>query len=198
MREDRLSAAALSQHHVVTATVRQAASAADIALARTLMLEYADSLNVDLCFQDFASELAGLPGAYAPPRGRLLLAGMPGAAFGCIALRPLAGWPDESLAPTPVGEVKRLYVQPEQRAGHWGRRLSEALIADAQAIGFRELKLDTLARMTAARALYAQLGFRECAAYYVNPLPEVVYMSLTLPAFEPAPRREPAASRPCS
>ena len=106
-----------------------------------------------------------------------MLAGTPGTAFGCIALRSLTSGTD-----SPVGEVKRLYVQPAQRAGGWGRRLVEALLAEAQAIGYRELKLDTLARLTAARALYAQLGFQECAAYYVNPLPEVVYMSLTLPA----------------
>jgi len=198
MREDRLSPGGLPQHHAATAAIRQAASAADIARARALMQEYADSLNVDLCFQGFAAELAGLPGAYAPPRGRLLLAGTSGSAFGCIALRPLVTGPDESMATTPVGEIKRLYVQPAQRAGHWGRRLAAALIAEAQAIGYRELKLDTLARMAPARALYAQLGFRECAAYYANPLPEVMYMSLTLPQFDPARRDEPSASRQCS
>ena len=196
MREARLSAAALPQHDAATAAVRQAASAADIVLARALMQEYADGLNVDLCFQGFAAELAGLPGAYAPPRGRLLLAGTPDAAFGCIALRPFAGDTDESQ--TQIGEVKRLYVQPAQRSGHWGRRLAQALITEAQAIGYRELKLDTLARMTAARALYAQLGFRECAAYYANPLPEVAYMSLTLPPSDQAPDGKPLASSQCS
>ena len=79
-----------------------------------------------------------------------------------------------------VGEVKRLYVQPAQRGGGWGRRLAEALLAEARAIGYRELKLDTLDWMADARRLYARLGFRECAAYYDNPLPGVVYMSLAL------------------
>jgi len=192
MREDRLTGS-LPVHPDASATIRQAASATDFALARALIQEYADSLNVDLCFQDFAGELAGLPGAYAPPHGRLLLAGTPGAAFGCIALRPLTSGIDP-----PVGEIKRLYVQPAQRAGGWGRRLVEALLADAVAIGYRELKLDTLARLTAARALYAQLGFRECAAYYVNPLPEVVYMSLTLPARVRESGGLPRATPQCS
>ncbi len=192
MREDRLTGARQS-HPDASAVVRLAATATDFALARALIQEYADSLNVDLCFQDFAGELAGLPGAYAPPHGRLLLAGTPGAAFGCIALRPLTSGSDPS-----VGEIKRLYVQPTQRAGGWGRRLVEALLAEAQAIGYRELKLDTLARLTAARALYAQLGFRECAAYYVNPLPEVVYMSLTLPPRVREPGDEVCAARQCT
>ena len=79
-----------------------------------------------------------------------------------------------------IGEVKRLYLQPAHRSGGWGRRLAEALIADARAIGYRELKLDTLDWMADARRLYARLGFRECAAYYDNPLPGVVYMALAL------------------
>ena len=130
------------------------------------------------------AELATLPGAYAPPRGRLLLAGEPGTAFGCIALRPLAA---RAAAPATraqrrdaVGEVKRLYVQPAHRGDGWGRRLAEALIAEARAIGYRELKLDTLDWMADARALYARLGFRECAPYYDNPLAGVVYMALAL------------------
>ena len=109
-----------------------------------------------------------------------------GQAFGCIALRPVeaakrsgeAG-PQRST-PGAVGEVKRLYVQPSHRAGGWGRRLAETLLADARAIGYRELKLDTLDWMADARRLYAKLGFRECDRYYDNPLPGVVYMSLEL------------------
>ena len=141
---------------------------------------------VDLCFQGFDRELATLPGAYAPPHGRLLLAGVPGRAFGCIALRPLGAF-DGSAGDAPAapaaprsGEVKRLYVQPEYRGGGWGRRLAEALIADARAIGYAELKLDTLDWMADARRLYAGLGFRECPAYYDNPLPGAVYMTLAL------------------
>jgi GNAT superfamily N-acetyltransferase len=168
------------------AALRSATTPGDIALARALFSEYARWLNVDLCFQGFDRELATLPGAYAPPRGRLLLAGAPGEAFGCIALRPIevaGAGTAAAYASRPgfdVGEVKRLFVQPPQRRGGWGRRLAEALIADARAIGYVELKLDTLDWMADARALYARLGFRECAAYYDNPLPGVVYMALAL------------------
>jgi putative acetyltransferase len=165
-------------------SLRLATTTGDCALARELFVEYARWLAVDLCFQGFDRELASLPGAYAPPRGRLLLAGAPGRAFGCIALRPLVASEgssaDWSAAAGDVGEVKRLYVQPAQRGGGWGRRLAEALLAEARAIGYRELKLDTLDWMADARRLYAGLGFRECTAYYVNPLPGVVYMALTL------------------
>jgi GNAT superfamily N-acetyltransferase len=160
----------------MNAALRDATTAGDIVLARALFVEYAKWLNVDLCFQGFDDELASLPGAYARPRGRLLLAGEPGSAFGCIALRPLAG---ADGAPE-AGEVKRLYVQPAARGGGWGRKLAEALIAQARAIGYRELKLDTLDWMEDARRLYEKVGFRECAAYYRNPLPGAVYMSLSL------------------
>ena len=169
-------------------TLRHAETSADIALARELFVEYARWLRVDLCFQGFDQELATLPGAYAPPRGRLLLAGAKPAALGCIALRPLetqtgcCGDASSSQRDNEdgIGEVKRLYVQPAHRGDGWGRRLAEALITEARAIGYRELKLDTLDWMTAARALYVGVGFRECAPYYHNPLAGVVYMALTL------------------
>ena len=117
-----------------------------------------------------------------PGRGRLLLAGAPRTAFGCIALRPLEthGESGASGPSAAIGEVKRLYVQPARRGEGWGRRLAETLVADACAIGYRELKLDTLDWMAEARELYARLGFRECAAYYDNPLPGAVYMALAL------------------
>ena len=170
------------------ATLRRAETPADIALARELFVEYARWLRVDLCFQGFDHELATLPGAYAPPRGRLLLAGANPAAFGCIALRPLetqigcCGDAPSSQRDIEngIGEVKRLYVQPAHRGEGWGGRLAEALINDARAIGYRELKLDTLDWMEEARQLYARLGFRNCPAYYDNPLPGVVYMALAL------------------
>lgn len=160
----------------MAAAIRQAETPRDIALARSLFEEYAAWLNEDLCFQGFAQELASLPGAYAAPRGRLLLAGEPGDAFGCIALRPLG----EDPATTTSGEVKRLYVQPRARGSQWGRRLADLVVGEARRIGYRELKLDTLARMTEARRLYASLGFVECAPYYVNPLGSPIYMSLTI------------------
>ncbi len=159
------------------APIRLAATGADIAVARSLFQEYAASLAVDLCFQGFAEELATLPGAYAPPRGLLLLAGHGDAAIGCVALRPLA------LADTPsnaVAEIKRLYVSPRGRGTGLGRRLAEAVIEGARRVGYRELKLDTLQDMVEARALYAKLGFRECPPYYRNPIAGAVYMSLAL------------------
>ena len=172
----------------MTAALREAAGAADLALARALFEEYAAWLGVDLCFQGFADELATLPGAYAAPRGRLLLAGEPGDAFGCVALRPLPGKGGAGVAaavasdatPGPIGEVKRLYVQPRARGQRWGQRLAAALVEQARAIGYRELVLDTLAWMRPARALYAQLGFVDCPPYYDNPLPDVVYMRCVL------------------
>jgi GNAT superfamily N-acetyltransferase len=153
----------------------RAAMPEDIERVRALFLEYAQWLKVDLCFQNFDRELADLPGAYAPPRGRLVVAGAPGEAFGCIALRPLG-----AAALAEAGEVKRLYVQPSHRGEGWGRRLAETVIADARVIGYRELKLDTFDWMTDARRLYTELGFRACAPYYDNPMPGVVYMSLAL------------------
>ena len=182
MRQDDLIAAPRA------AVIRQAATPRDIELARALFLEYAQWLKVDLCFQGFDGELATLPGAYAPPRGRLLLAGAPDEAFACIALRPLeseggCGCGGEGASAgmdALTGEVKRLYVQPVHRGEGWARRLAQVLLDEARAIGYRELKLDTLSWMSPARALYASLGFRECAPYYRNPLPGVVYMSLVL------------------
>jgi len=150
-----------------------------------LFVEYAAWLQVDLCFQGFNEELATLPGAYAPPRGRLLLAGTPRDAFGCIALRPLDAAPGCRGATLPsaeagVGEVKRLYVRSTHRGLGWGKHLVLALREEARAIGYRELRLDTLGWMNAARALYAELGFRECAAYRDSPLAGTVYMALAL------------------
>jgi putative acetyltransferase len=159
--------------------IRAAAGAVDFDLARGLFEEYARWLGVDLCFQGFAEELRTLPGAYAPPLGCLLLAGSPGSAFACIALRPLAVAGASSSAAA-AGEVKRLYVQPEHRRERWGDRLAQTLISNARAIGYRELKLDTLEWMKPARSLYERLGFRQCGPYYDNPLPGVVYMALEL------------------
>ena len=184
MRQDELIEPQSSPHAPV---IRHALTPRDIELARALFVEYAQWLKVDLCFQGFDEELATLPGTYAHPRGRLLLAGNPGDAFACIALRPLdrdatcsRGDGSAETADALVGEVKRLYVQPAHRGEGWGKRLTHKLLEEARAIGYRELKLDTLSWMTAARALYAELGFQECAPYYRNPLPGVVYMALLL------------------
>lgn len=176
----------MGEHATQTEAIRQARSAHDIALAHALLVEYAQWLQVDLCFQGFEEELATLPGAYAPPRGRLLLAGPPDSAFGCIALRaldPVPGCGGSTLAAPsegPAAEVKRLYVQATHRRQGWGERLARALLDEARAIGYRELRLDTFEWMTSARALYAGLGFRVAVPYYDNPHASVVYMARTL------------------
>jgi len=151
--------------------IHQAATPQDIAVARELFREYADWLRVDLCFQDFERELATLPGAYAPPQGRLLLAFHHEKAVGCVALRPVDA---------ATGELKRLYVRPEARGKRVGRRLVEQAIAAAKEIGYKRLVLDTLPQMAEAQALYRAFGFVEIPAYCEHPLPGVVYMGLEL------------------
>jgi len=148
-----------------------AQGAADIAAARDLFREYADSLGVSLDFQGFDEELATLPGAYAPPAGRLLLARSGTDIAGCVGLRPLDA---------DRGEMKRLYLRPHFRGTGLGRRLAEAVIAEARAAGYRSVVLDSLASMSEARALYDRLGFRAIPAYYDNPLPGVLYAALDL------------------
>jgi ribosomal protein S18 acetylase RimI-like enzyme len=145
--------------------------------ARALFTAYAATLDVDLCFQGFAEELATLPGAYAPPGGCLLLAGPADAPVACVALRPIA-LPDRPAGTT--AEVKRLYVQPEARGSGLGPQLMARLIAFARAAGYRELVLDTLPTMAAARALYERLGFAPTSPYYRNPVPGVVYLACPL------------------
>jgi len=154
--------------------IRDARERDEIGIVRAMFEEYAASLDVDLCFQHFDEELAQLPGYYAPPCGCVLLAETSEGIAGCVALRPL------STNDGDIGEVKRLYVRPVARGSGAGRALAEAVIERARAIGYGEIKLDTLATMDAARGLYASLGFAECPAYYVNPLPGVTYMSLPL------------------
>jgi len=154
--------------------IRRAVTAAEIAQARALFEEYAASIGVDLCFQNFSAELATLPGGYAPPRGTLLLAGPRQAPVACVALRPLPEGDHN------VGEVKRLYVRSSARGSGLGRSLALRILADARAIGYREVRLDTLPTMSEARSLYASLGFRECEPYYRNPVAGTVYMSLAL------------------
>ena len=135
---------------------------------RALFLEYARELGFSLCFQGFDDELARLPGAYAPPRGALLLA----PSQGCVALRPL----DATAA-----EMKRLYVRPSARGQGVGRALAQAVIDEARALGYCRMVLDTVAgTMDSAIALYRALGFREIAPYYQNPLPGALYLELDL------------------
>jgi putative acetyltransferase len=142
---------------------------------RTLFREYAASLGVDLCFQDFERELAGLPGEYDAPSGALLLAEVDGVPAGCGALRPLA---DVDYAN--ACEMKRLYVRPGLRGLGLGRRLAQALIDRATGAGYRTMLLDTLDEMEAAREMYASLGFEEIPPYYSNPIPGAHYLKVEL------------------
>ena len=158
--------------HVVTKPViEQATKRQDVEAVRGLFVEYAAGLGVDLCFQGFDRELAELPGGYAPPSGRLLVAHVSGDAVACVALRRL----EDDLC-----EMKRLYVRPSQRGLGLGRTLAEAVIGEARQIGYASMRLDTLPSMTEAAVLYASLGFREIEPYYENPVPGVRYLELAL------------------
>jgi carbonic anhydrase len=140
--------------------------------ARRLFLEYGESLSFSLCFQSFDKELAGLPGDYAPPSGRLLLAEVDGQIAGCVALHRLEDG---------ICEMKRLYVRPSFRGQKIGLTLANAVIAEARAIGYRRMRLDTVAdSMKEAVVLYRSLGFVEIPPYCSNPIPSALYMELNL------------------
>lgn len=148
-----------------------ATSAQDMAIAAQLFREYADSLGLDLAFQNFDDELAQLPGDYASPRGALLLAYVDGALAGCCALRPL----DNADIPN-AAEMKRLYVRRAFRGFGLGRQLAEAILDAARQAGYASVLLDTLDDMEAARNLYADLGFQSIEPYYHNPIPGAHYL----------------------
>jgi len=152
-------------------TTITSASPADIADCRVLFEEYQRELGVDLCFQGFARELAMLPGDYAPPRGRLLIARDGGVPVGCVALRPLG----ESDC-----EMKRMYVRASHRGSGLGRALAERIVAEARAVGYRQMKLDTLPRLGAAIALYRSMGFAPTPRYNDNPVDGVRFFALDL------------------
>lgn len=147
----------------------------DIAAVRQIFTEYAESLNVDLCFQDFEAELELLPGEYAAPRGALLLAMVNQQVAGCCALRPLDSADDPNAS-----EMKRLYVRPAYRRLGLGRQLAEAILDAARQFDYSCVLLDTLDEMETARALYEDLGFEEIPPYYHNPLPGAHYLKVML------------------
>jgi GNAT superfamily N-acetyltransferase len=153
-------------------TFVQASSPDDIKHARELFEEYAAWLQIDLCFQNFDKELASLPGQYAAPDGRLLLAIEDDQVAGCVALRKIG----ENTC-----EMKRLFVRSQFRGKGLGRRLAETIIAEARQIGYERMRLDTLPRrMDQAIKLYRSLGFTEIPAYYHNPVPDATFMELVL------------------
>lgn len=151
--------------------VATASTAQDMAQAAELFREYADKLGLDLAFQNFAHELATLPGDYAAPRGALLLAYVDDALAGCCALRPL----DHADTPN-AAEMKRLYVRKAFRGFGLGRQLAEATLDAARQAGYASVLLDTLDDMEAARNLYTDLGFESTEPYYHNPLAGAHYL----------------------
>ena len=142
---------------------------------RQIFQEYADSLNIDLEFQGFETEIAELPGEYAEPRGQILLAQVDGVIAGCCALRPL----DDCDYPN-AAEMKRLYVRQAFRGFGLGRQLAEAMLDAARQAGYDYVLLDTMDDMEAARVLYVDLGFEPIEPYYHNPLPGAHYLKVDL------------------
>jgi GNAT superfamily N-acetyltransferase len=152
--------------------IHQAETRAQVAQAKELFLEYAQSLGFSLCFQNFDKELAELPGDYAPPDGRLLLVESEAQLAGCVALHKMAA---------EICEMKRLYLRPQFRGKGLGRVLAETIIAEARRIGYKQMRLDTVEPvMKDAVGMYRRLGFVEIAAYRPNPMPGTLYMELQL------------------
>ena len=150
----------------------QAQTPEEVGNARKLFEEYANWIEISLCFQNFDQELANLPGGYAPPSGRLLLAVENDETMGCVALRKIGEG---------IGEMKRLYVRPAFRGRGLGHMLTERLIAEAKEIGYQTLRLDTMpGKMDRAIAMYRSFGFQEIPAYYTNPVADATFMELDL------------------
>jgi GNAT superfamily N-acetyltransferase len=171
-----------------------AESPTHIEQVRELFLEYAKSLGFSLCFQGFDQELAGLPGDYAPPQGRLFLAEYDGKLAGCAALHPVVSDKSRVASREPatrsaevrpaeerIGEMKRLYLRPEFRGKGLGRMLAERILQEARHIGYAKLRLDTVEPvMKDAVAMYRRMGFREITPYRENPMAGTLYMELDL------------------
>ncbi len=142
-----------------------------IETARNLFMEYANSLDFSLDFQDFDREVSDLPGVYSPPSGRLLIAFQGDSPVGCVAVKKIEG---------ETCEMKRLYVRPECRTGGIGRKLASRIILEAKQIGYARMRLDTVPAMKAAISLYRSLGFKEIAEYRLNPIEGAIFMELSL------------------
>lgn len=151
--------------------ISQARSAADMIAVRELFVEYAEAIQVDLCFQQFDEELEKLPGRNAPPAGELLLAYAGEDLAGCVGMRDLG----EGIA-----EMKRLFVRPAYRSARLGRRLVEQVIKVAKERGYQRMRLDTLASMESAIGLYRSLGFVEIESYCHNPIVGARYFEVSL------------------
>jgi putative acetyltransferase len=156
-------------------SVRAARFPDDLQGVRELFLDYQAGLGIDLCFQGFETELAGLPGAYAPPAGALLIAWVDGEPAGCCAMRPLPTTDHLNAC-----EMKRLFVRRAFRGFGLGRMLVERVLSEGQLSGYTTMLLDTLSDMETARALYQEAGFVEVAPYYHNPIPGAHYLKVDL------------------
>ena len=155
----------------MTLEIHYPATPEEIAMMRELFEEYQRSLGFDLCFQNFDRELAQLPGAYAPPDGWLLLATLESKPVGCAGIRKIGDG---------ICELKRMYVRPDARGQKLGRQLALLLIEKAKEIGYATMRLDTIATMVEAIALYRSLGFQAIEPYYKNPVPGALFMELKL------------------
>jgi len=154
-------------------TIRIAEGGLDVMRIRALLREYADLLGVDLCFQNFDEELAGLPGRYSPPRGALLIAMSGEDSAGCIALRQFRDEPE-------ICEMKRLFVRPSFRGTGLGRRLALAIIDEARRRSYKRMRLDTLPQQVEAHKLYESLGFYDIEPYSDFPIAGSKFLELVL------------------
>ena len=165
----------MNTHETAHVTLRLAQFPDDLSAVRSLFLEYQADTGIDLCFQGFDAELAGLPGEYASPAGSIVLACVDGEPSGCCAFRSLPNTDHLNAC-----EMKRLFVRRAFRGFGLGRLLVERVMTDAQLAGYTTLLLDTLSDMETARALYQESGFVEVAPFYHNPIPGAHYLKVDL------------------
>jgi putative acetyltransferase len=151
--------------------ILSAHTAESMPAVRILFREYAEALGFHLCFQDFEKEMSELPGRYAPPEGRILLAFAEDDPAGCVAMKKLGSG---------ICEMKRFYVRPSYRGRGIGHQLAEAIIAEARMTGYDRMRLDTVPSMQSAIAIYEALGFKDTEPYVFNPVPGVRYLELAL------------------